>query len=136
MKKSATGGVRIAKLLTANREGWMRNAVILDCYNQRLFYDVFPTVTTRIDHCNHYWITQLVYEKVETYGNCTVDVDYGPCYILAKAGKLIDVDPFDYSWKTSMIVTKEKVTVRDGYGADRRILYQKTSDINPKELKK
>lgn len=35
-----------------------------------------------------------------------------------------------------MIVTKEKVTVRDGYGADRRILYQKTSDINPKELKK
>ena len=79
---------------------------------------------------------QAVYEKVETYGNCTVDVDYGPCYILAKAGKLIDVDPFDYSWKTSMIVTKEKVTVRDGYGADRRILYQKTSDINPKELKK
>ena len=46
--------------------GWMRNAVILDCYNQRLFYDVFPTVTTRIDHCNHYWVTQLVYEKVDT----------------------------------------------------------------------
>lgn len=66
MKKSATGGVRIAKLLTANSGGWMRNAVILDCYNQRLFYDVFPTVTTRIDHCNHYWITQLVYEKVGT----------------------------------------------------------------------
>ena len=81
-------------------------------------------------------LAEDVYEKVETYGNCTVDVDYGPCYILAKAGKLIDVDPFDYSWKTSMIVTKEKVTVRDGYGADRRILYQKTSDINPKELKK
>lgn len=81
-------------------------------------------------------LAEYVYEKVETYGNCTVDVDYGPCYILAKAGKLIGVDPFDYSWKTSMIVTKEKVTVRDGYGADRRILYQKTSDINPKELKK
>lgn len=66
MKKSATGGVRIAKLLTANRGGWMRNAVILDCYNQRLFYDVFPTVTTRINRCDLYWVTQLVYEKIET----------------------------------------------------------------------
>ena len=81
-------------------------------------------------------LSKDIYERVETYGTCTVDVDYGPCYFLAKAGKLINVDPFDFSWKTSMIVTKEKVTVRDGYGADRKVLYQKPSDINPHELKK
>lgn len=64
MKKSANGGVRMAKLLTTNRGGWMRNAVILDCYDQRIIQDVFPTITTRIDHCGHYWITQIEYEKV------------------------------------------------------------------------
>lgn len=65
MKKSATGGVRMGQLLT-NSGGWIRDAAILDCYNQRLFHNIFPTVTTRIDHCNHYWVTQLIYEKVDT----------------------------------------------------------------------
>lgn len=81
-------------------------------------------------------LAEAVCEKVETYGTCTLDVDYGPCYLLAKAGKLIDVDPFDYSWKTSMIVTKEKVTVRDGYGADRKVLYQQNSNEKSKKLTK
>lgn len=81
-------------------------------------------------------LAETVYEKVETYGTCTLDVDYGPCYLLAKAGKLIDVDPFDYPWKTSMIATKEKVTVHTGYGADRKVLYQQNSDVKSKQLTK
>ena len=37
---------------------------MLDCYNQQVMKNVSVTITTRIDHCNHYWVVEKVkYEK-------------------------------------------------------------------------
>ena len=30
----------------------------IDLYNQEVFNGTFTTITTRVDQCNHYWVTQ------------------------------------------------------------------------------
>ena len=35
----------------------LRGGQCLDLYNQVVCGDVFVTVTTRVDQCNHYWVT-------------------------------------------------------------------------------
>ena len=39
-----------------------RGGQCIDLYNMQVLSDVFVTVTTRIDQCNHYWTTE-VYEN-------------------------------------------------------------------------
>ena len=34
-----------------------RGGECIDLYNQRTYKGVFVAVTTRIDGCNHYWVT-------------------------------------------------------------------------------
>ena len=42
----------------------MEYADMLDCYNQSVLKDIAITITTRIDHCNHYWVVEKVkYER-------------------------------------------------------------------------
>ena len=42
----------------------MEHADMLDCYNQSVLKDIAITITTRIDHCNHYWAVEKVkYER-------------------------------------------------------------------------
>lgn len=42
----------------------MEHADMLDCYNQSVLKDIAITITTRIDHCNHYWVVEKVkYER-------------------------------------------------------------------------
>ena len=42
----------------------MEHADMLDCYNQQVMKNVSVTITTRIDHCNHYWVVEKVkYER-------------------------------------------------------------------------
>ena len=61
----------------------------------------------------------------------SLDVDYDPDYHLAnaacKAGFRGGV--LQFPWKTTMYITKDKVTVRAGYGAKSEVLY----DANQKE---
>lgn len=35
----------------------MRGGLCLDLYNQSVWDGVFVTITTRVDQCNHYWVT-------------------------------------------------------------------------------
>ena len=44
---------RLVKLLI-DRGGQLEHADMLDCYNQSVLKDIAITITTRIDHCNHY----------------------------------------------------------------------------------
>lgn len=59
MRATKTGGTRMLQLferrLIKNKGGQC-----LDLYNQAVWDDVFVTVTTRIDQCNHYWVTQVI----------------------------------------------------------------------------
>lgn len=55
-----TGGVRMAEMLSSGRLKF-RGGYCIDLYNQQVFDDMFVTITTRVDQCNHYWVTQ-VYE--------------------------------------------------------------------------
>lgn len=42
----------------------MEHADMLDCYNQQVMKNVSVTITTRIDHCNLYYVVEKVkYEK-------------------------------------------------------------------------
>ena len=34
-----------------------RGGVCIDLYNQQIHDEAFVSITTRIDQCNHYWIT-------------------------------------------------------------------------------
>lgn len=36
------------------------NAQCIDLYNQAVYDDAFVTITTRVDQCNHYWVTQII----------------------------------------------------------------------------
>lgn len=75
-------------------------------------------------------LTESIYELTETYGECLLSVDYGPCSILANAGSLIGVNPmFGYPWKTRMYITKKSVEVKEGYGANRKVIYSKLDDL-------
>lgn len=35
-----------------------KGGVWIDAYNQCVSIDICGTITTRIDHCNHYWVTE------------------------------------------------------------------------------
>lgn len=53
-----TGGVRMKKLLQSGILP-IRSGVCIDLYNQAVLDEVFVTITTRVDLCNHYWVTVL-----------------------------------------------------------------------------
>lgn len=48
------------KTLIGNRGGELKHGTFIDCYNQQLFHHFTPTITTRIDHCNHYYVSVLI----------------------------------------------------------------------------
>ena len=55
---------RLVKLLIDRGGGQLDHADMLDCYNQSVLKDIAITITTRIDHCNHYWVVEKVkYER-------------------------------------------------------------------------
>ena len=56
MMGTRTGGERMRKML---RSGMVsaRGGLCIDLYNQTVWHDIFVTVTTRIDECNHYWVS-------------------------------------------------------------------------------
>lgn len=42
--------------------------------------------------------------------------DYSPDYILATAAKEAGINPSNYPWKTSMILSEKEIKVSEGYG--------------------
>lgn len=50
---------RLAKTML---KGFRYRHPLLDCYNDTIWTDTSPDVTTRIDACNHYFLMK-VYEK-------------------------------------------------------------------------
>lgn len=57
---SRTGGKRMYQML-ASGVVMAKDGQCIDLYNQKVADDVFVTITTRVDQCNHYWVTK-VYE--------------------------------------------------------------------------
>ena len=37
----------------------IRGGECIDLYNQQVLQDIFVTITTRVDQCNHYWVTVI-----------------------------------------------------------------------------
>ncbi|MBO5141662.1 MAG: hypothetical protein J6C46_01455 [Clostridia bacterium] len=66
-------------------------------------------------------------KELKEYTTCVLDVDYGPCEALGRAGEKIGMDGMSFPWKTSMHVSKEQVTVSAGYAAPREILWSDKS---------
>lgn len=65
-----------------------------------------------------------IMSEMQRYGNCTLLVDYHPCYVLAKAGNKIGISSMTgWPWKTSMSVTKHAVRVSAGHGAPYETLW-------------
>ena len=59
MKKGKSGGIRMLKLIESGKIA-LHGGQCIDLYNQQVRNEVFVTVTTRIDHCNHYYVTQVI----------------------------------------------------------------------------
>ena len=49
----------MSQMLESHKVTNMGGGQCIDLYNQQVYDDVFVTVTTRIDQCNHYWVTQV-----------------------------------------------------------------------------
>lgn len=66
----------------------------------------------------------IMAEMTSPYG-CRLSVDYNPDYILSAAAEKAGIhNDMGFPWKTSMNITKEKVSVWAGYGASEEILWQ------------
>lgn len=37
-----------------------RGGQCIDLYNQKVYDDIFVTIITKVNQCNHYWVTQAV----------------------------------------------------------------------------
>lgn len=42
----------------------IRGGQCIDLYNMCVWQDVFVTITTRVDQCNHYWVTEYEEDNV------------------------------------------------------------------------
>ena len=67
-------------------------------------------------------LAQLIVEEIKTswYGECSLDVDMMLCSAAQKAG----IDEMVFPWKTKMLITKNKVSVSSGYGAQYKTLWE------------
>lgn len=59
-----TGGKRMVMLLQSGKLAY-KGGQCIDLYNQKVWQDVFVTITTRIDSCNHYWVTVIEDDSVK-----------------------------------------------------------------------
>lgn len=51
--------------------------------------------------------------------------DYDPDIKLAEAAEKAGIDCMKFPWKTSMYIDHDKISVCDGYGAAREVIYSK-----------
>lgn len=59
-KNMKTGGKRMITLLqSGNLRITGGGGQCIDLYNQQVWQDIFVTITTRVDQCNHYWVTVI-----------------------------------------------------------------------------
>ena len=57
-----TGGKRMEYMLASGMV-MAKDGQCIDLYNQKVADDIFVTITTRVDQCNHYWVTKIVETK-------------------------------------------------------------------------
>lgn len=51
--------------------------------------------------------------------------DYGPDIKLGLAAEKAGIDCVKFPWKTSMYIDNDEISVSDGYGAGREVIYRK-----------
>ena len=57
-QREKTGGVRMLQMFDSGKLSF-RGGQFIDLYNQCVLDNICITVTTRIDQCNHYWVTEV-----------------------------------------------------------------------------
>lgn len=67
-------------------------------------------------------ISEKLYSEPKSY--VYLDCDYGPNYILSLAADTAGIDPIVFPFKTSVFVYKDKVIIRDGYGAPQKEIWK------------
>lgn len=68
-------------------------------------------------------LADTIKEHVEVNGSMTLDVDYGPDYILSKLAQETGVSANRFPWKTTMWIKKDKVSVSAGYAAPCKTIF-------------
>ncbi len=80
-------------------------------------------------------LAKSILAEIESFGNCSLSVDYHPCAILANAGKTIALTDVDFPWKTSMYITNQAVEVSEGLSGENKTIWSKEVNITPDEPK-
>lgn len=55
--KGKTGGIRMKTMMDSGKIN--RGGQFIDLYNQTVYDGYGAAITTRIDSCNHYWVTVI-----------------------------------------------------------------------------
>ncbi len=72
-------------------------------------------------------LADIIVEQMKSSrnGECNLDVDYEPDMLLHEAAHKAGIDDMGFPWKTSMVISKDKVSVSVGYAADWKTLWRK-----------
>lgn len=83
----------------------------------------FQPAEENID-CFEEILEKKIEEIVEEYGSAILSVDYGPDWILSKVAENANVSTHGFPWKTTMWISKKRVSVRSGYRAPTKVIYK------------
>ena len=98
------------------------------------FTSIFATLLTadmdkpsndKVEKFKKYLADEIRKGIIENPNYFTLSVDYDPDEHLSKAASKahLDTSVASFPWKTTMFVTRDKVSVRAGYGAAEEVLY-------------
>lgn len=68
-------------------------------------------------------LSEKIKEEVEANGDLTLSVDYGLDYILGEIARETGISEKRFPWKVSMLIMKDKITVRDGYVKPVKVIF-------------
>ena len=74
-------------------------------------------------------LKQELIETLKVSNLVMLDTDYGPRGVLASIARECEIDGYAFPCKTYMHVREEKVVVREGYGADEKVIYVKENTV-------
>lgn len=70
-------------------------------------------------------LKKIIYSQLINPGYIVLSVDYWPNYYLAVAAQKAGLSAIGFPFKTEMHMDRKKVIVKDGYGADYQVIYDK-----------
>lgn len=70
-------------------------------------------------------LAEAIKEKIEKEGLVELSVEFVPNLFLGEIAKETGINQYCFPWKTTMIITKEKIEIKSGYYATKEIIFKR-----------